>query len=264
MIDDEHFRNRVLALARELFPATDFIVPADDDGVLFADGNQFGLQNIRAKFALSNATDDDLREIVRGHLSPLLDDPMPLLDAFDFPEIAPKLFPQIMPADFAAHPDLPLVSYPLGSGTSIGIVADFPKAYMYLRETDLERWQVASQAVYETACGNLAAASDSVGLNQAGEGKDLFLALTSGDGYDAARILVPAFQDFLASHLGETFRFGIPNRDFLICWRLDCDPDFHRNLAAKIAADHTERPYPLSPYVFVRNSEGNIREQPLG
>jgi hypothetical protein len=262
MSELERFRTRVIETARELFPEIAFAAHPEAVDVILAGDHQLGLQNIRAKYSLSMSPGEDLSEIVRAHLSLLLRDTIPVIDDFSYSEISAKLFPQIMPADFAGNPELPLLSYPLGSATCIGIVADFPKTYMYLRDTDVELWGVASQAVYSMALKNLAAASKSVPINQAGAGKDVFLAIDSCDGYDAARILVPGFQAFLATHLGETFRFGIPNRDFLICWRVDCDPAFHRNLAEKIAADHGERPYPLSSSVFVRNSEGNIREQP--
>ena len=195
------------------------------------------------------------------HFGQLLSAAIPKIDDLSHEDVKDRLYPQVMPAEYVESAPLRLISFPLSNEVSVGLVADFPETYMYLREIDLQRWDVAADDLFDQAQKNLEELTQSVQLQLAGADKDVFIAVTSGDGYDAARILIPTFQAFLSQHLGETFRFAIPNRDFLICWRLDCEESFHQQIASQIIADSSERPYPLSSSVFVRNSEGNIHEQ---
>ncbi len=261
MHDDAEFRTRVIRIAAEVFPEMDFQPDPEEPDVLIAGQLRLGLQNLRAKYELGEPSDEEFAAIIAHHFGPILRRDTPSLDDLSLDDLRDQLRPQVMPADYVKAAPMPIVSFPFATGIAIGIVADFPQSYAYVREADLARWGVSPGEVYEIALENLEAISNDLGIHLSKNDSETFLAIDSGDGYDAARILIPGLQDFLASHLGETFRFGIPNRDFLICWRLDCSPDFHRQLAGKIAEDHSERPYALSPSVFVRNSEGNFHEQ---
>ena len=264
MPSDEAFRERVMELAHEFFPDIVIVPHPETEEVVIADGHQVSLQNMRARYNLSERPDEDLKALVKHHFGQMLSNKIPAVDELTHEDVRNKLYPQIMPVEYVTAAPLPLVSFPLSSEIAVGIVADFPESYMYLREVELERWEMSAEEIYEHARTNLAGLSQSLQLQMAGEGKDVLVAVASGDGYDAARILLPEFQEFLAAHLGETFRFGVPNRDFLICWRLDCEDDFHQQMAKQVGADSSERPYPLSSSIFVRNSEGNIHEQANG
>jgi hypothetical protein len=255
------FRARVIEAAQELFPLVDFREDPDEENIIFAGEIKLGLQNMRAKLALDEHTDDEFRELVRKHFSPALVRDAPSLDEISLEEIRSQLFLQIMPAEYRNAAKLPLVSFPFVSGLRVGIVADFPESYLYVRKEDLERWKIEDEEAHDIARNNLEDASRELGIQTAGEGNDIFLMISARDGYDAARILLPGLQEFIGSQLGETFRFGIPNRDFLICWQIDCSESHHKQLRGQIIKDHSERPYPLSPSLFVRNAEGNFHEQ---
>ncbi|MFT4639184.1 MAG: hypothetical protein ACI8T1_002508 [Verrucomicrobiales bacterium] len=261
---DETFRQRVMELARELFPDIAMETNPDTEKVVMAEGNQVSLQNMRARFNLSEQSDEDLKALVQHHFGQVLSSKIPVVDELTLEDVRDKLYPQIMPVEYVTAAPMPLVSFPLSSEIAVGIVADFPESYMYLRQVELERWEVSADDIYELARKNLSGLSNALQVQMAGDGKDVLIAVASGDSYDAARILLPEFQEFLANHLGETFRFGVPNRDFLICWRLDCGSDFHQQMSMQVGSDSSERPYPLSSSIFVRNPEGNIHEQANG
>jgi hypothetical protein len=261
MHPNTEFRDRVIRIATELFPGVEFRPDLDHADVVVAGETRLGLQSIRAKFELAGHADEDLRQLVRNQFGLLTPQNDPSPDDLSLTDVRDQLFPQIMPVDYVRAAPLPIVSFPLAAGIRVGIVADFPQTYMYLRLNDLVRWGITEDEVYGIALSNLECHSKGMDIHLSEDGPNAFLAIETGDGYDAPRILVPGLQKFFASHLGDTFRFGIPNRDFLICWRIDCDETFHAQLAAKVAEDNSERPYPLSPSVFVRNSEGNIHEQ---
>lgn len=260
--DPEAFRQQVLALAKELYPSLTLTEHPDAVDMVLADEQQVSLQNIHANYKLSEQPDVDLKGLVERHFGQLLALNIPKIENLDYEDVKEKLYPQVMPAEYVERAPSRLISFPLSQQVSVGLVADFPETYMYLRQIDLQRWDVAADDLFDRAQKNLEELTQSVQLQLAGADKDVFVAVASGDGYDAARILIPSFQAFLAQHLGETFRFALPNRDFLICWRLDCDEAFHQQIASQIVADSEERPYPLSSSVFVRNPEGNIHEQP--
>ncbi len=261
MSPSEDFQHLVLAAARELFPDSSFVPHPDSEESIMAGEHQVGLQNLRAKFELTEKSMEDLKNLLKQHLGPILATDLPDLAELSLEEVRVRVQPQIMPDDYTASAPVPIVSFPMSSQMNVGIVADFPQTYMYVREQDLQRWEITKEALYEMALANLEVTCQNLQMNLLGKDPNVMIAIQTGDGYDAARILVPSLQKFLASHLGETFRFAVPNRDFLICWRLDCEHDFHENISATIAKDHLERPYPLSSSVFVRNSEGNIQEQ---
>ena len=261
MHDAAEFRDRVIRIAAEVFPEKDFQPDPEEADVLIAGPMRLGLQNLRAKYELEELSDEEFATMVADHFGPILNRETPSLDELSLDDLRDQLRLQVMPADYVTTAPVPIVAFPFATGIAIGIVADFPQSYAYVREVDLARWNISPDEVYEIAMENLEAISNDLSIHLSQNDAETFLAIDSGDGYDAARILIPGLQDFIASHLGETFRFGIPNRDFLICWRLDCSPDYHRQLAGKIAEDHSERPYALSPSVFVRNSEVNFHEQ---
>ncbi len=261
MADNADFRNRVIGIAAELFPEVEFSASPDEPDIVLAGEMRLGLQNIRAKSQLGDRSEDELRTLVEDHFRSVILKEAPSLDDFSLEDLHDQILPQIMPAEYVDTAPLPLVSFALATGIRIGLVADFPQTYMYLRQADLKRWEISREDIYEIAIKNLEESSREVDIHLNENGAKTFLAIESGDGYDAARILAPGLQEFFAKHLGETFRFGIPNRDFLICWRVDCAEEFQAQMAGKMVQDNSERPYPLSPSVFVRNSEGNLHEQ---
>lgn len=261
MANSTNFRDRVIVIATELFPDSKFQPAPDELEVLLVGEIRLGLHNIRAKFELANQSEDELRILVDEHFRPMLHKETPSLDDFSLDDLREQIFPQIMPAEYAGVTPIPMVSFPLATGIRIGIVADFPESYLYLRQKDLTRWGISQNEMYRIAIQNLDKSSRGIDIHLNGTDSNTFLAIQGGDGYDAARIMLPELQKFIASRLGETFRFGVPNRDFLICWRIDCAEDFHTKMSDNIVRDNSEQPYPLSSSVFVRNSEGNIHEQ---
>ena len=210
--DPEAFRQRVIKLAQELYPNLTLAEHPEALDVVLADEQQVSLQNIRANYTLSERPDDDLRFLVERHFGQLLSPAIPKIEDLTYDSIQDKLYPQVMPAEYVESAPLRLISFPLSNEVSVGLVADFPETYMYLREVDLQRWDVAADDLFDQAQKNLEELTQSVQLQLAGADKDVFVAVASGDGYDAVRILMPTFQAFLAQHLGETFRFAIQGK----------------------------------------------------
>jgi len=68
----------------------------------------------------------------------------------------------------------------------------------------------------------------------------------------------------LTEFLRGPFLFGVPNRDFLICWSKNNDTAFQDRMGDQIAQDYDERSYPLSRFVFEVSGSGEILQLKTG
>ena len=75
-----------------------------------------------------------------------------------------------------------------------------------------------------------------------------FLTISAGDGYDAARLVLPEVRAELGKQLGYPFFAAVPNRDFCVAWSQDYA--FADRFAAKAAQDFATRGHPISLQVF--------------
>jgi uncharacterized protein YtpQ (UPF0354 family) len=83
-------------------------------------------------------------------------------------------------------------------------------------------WGVGPGAVAEAAMANLATWSSSAAWSDEVSGGRRLLSSASGDGWDAARILLPEVRAHLGRELGATGRVlvGLPERDMLLAGTL--------------------------------------------
>jgi uncharacterized protein YtpQ (UPF0354 family) len=138
-------------------------------------------------------------------------------------------------------------------------VLDDERSYRYVRAEELEKWGVSKSELYEVAAGNLAEKSSGMAITLIPPPRG-FLAVATGDGFDAVRIILPSFQELVKEHIGTPFRFGVPNRDFLICWNAEEPEDFQTAVRENIANDSKSRPYPLSSTAFEIDENGEIKQ----
>ena len=253
--EQREFGRRVLAIVRALYPGKD-VQLSHDGGTLRIGDMQFGLENLAARFRLADADAGQLETMVREHFELLAHDAGELTGELSWGEAKPLLLPQIMPESFTKQ--VALAHRPFAPGLRMGLVVDAPKGYRYTRKDELAAWRLTLEQAFAIALANLDARSQNLQVHAVLD-RDKFLAVQSGDGYDAARVLLPRWLELAGSHLGLPFRFGIPNRDFLICWSADSRPGTQASFRKRIAEDFGRQPYPLSPLVFEMNSEGNVR-----
>jgi uncharacterized protein YtpQ (UPF0354 family) len=254
--DGESFRDRVLQLARASYPGIPFEASAQSADVIVAKKTQIGLQNLKAKFDQSDRSQQTLEQLVAEHFQFVLQDE---LSVPDFATAHQKLRPQIMPPEYAQQ--APIISFPFGRTLTIGIVLDSDKGYLYLKREDALRWNKSDKELLNIAIANLDEASRKMQMQSSNNEEAKWIRIETKDGFDAARILIPKLREFLTSRLGSPFCFGVPNRDFLICWNTDASPRFSDFTAAKLQKDFVTQPYPLSPHVFEITDDGTIAER---
>ncbi|MEK7724877.1 MAG: DUF1444 family protein [Acidobacteriota bacterium] len=253
------FRSKVIEVLEKKFPEYTFTEGEDLDQIKVAEIT-LGLTNLRAKFLLTSQTSNDLEGLIEEQFSTL---PKTFEFAAKFEEkeswekVKSLVMPQIMPVEYASQ--FNSMSFPLGDEVLIGCVIDDEKAYRYIIKSDLENWQVSAEEVYQEAIKNLEEKSVGIEMTVVPLPTGLVVVNTM-DSFDAARILLPNLRKFFAENIGTPFYFGIPNRDFLICFSAEMDDETQNNIRRQIADDFEERPYSLSKSTFIVDGKNEIKQ----
>lgn len=166
-----------------------------------------------------------------------------------------RLRVQIVPDEYKrAAQDL--VCRPFFAGLSVAYALDDAKSYQLLRQPTLNAWNMAQENIEPRAIANLEALSASLPLQaKRGSRQGAYVIVSTSDGYDAARLLLPSFMARLRAALQvPRVLAGIPNRDFLVAWT----PDFsgRQGFAAKIREDSVNRNHPLTDALFASTEAG--------
>jgi hypothetical protein len=254
------FRDLVLNQLEAEFPSRTFRANPADPSSIFVDGFRLGLDNLRRQYEQSDRSDKTLKQLVTNHMTLFTAEAGSTLRfPSSFDKARDRLLPQIMPAAIAA--DTNQIRFPFAGGLLTGIVADQDRAYMYLTRDTLDRWGTPKEDIYRIAIENLEARTKGLKLQQFKRGDTSFIAIGAGDGYDAARIMLPGLKKLLGEKLGFPFNFGVPNRDFLICWSASADEGSRQFVKGKLKEDFQHQPYPISLSVFQVAADGTITEQ---
>jgi hypothetical protein len=251
------FQARVARILRELYPDKSLELSADPL-TLKCGETTVGLTNLKANFLFGPQTDIELRVLVTEHFRKAFAGTL-LLNENDlsWATVKSQLMPQLMPRSFLDRMDL--VHFPFGDDEIVlGIVIDGDEAYSYILKSGLKDWEVSEDEVKRTAFDNLSRRSKGIEMTSVPGDNGLFLVQTM-DGFDAVRIVEPAMRSFIGEHLGLPFYFGVPNRDFLICWSKNGDQSFNDQMRSQISSDCDEQPYPLSRLAFEVTVDNEIQ-----
>lgn len=144
---------------------------------------------------------------------------------------------------------------PLSILTSRCYVVDNDNTRAFVTAKDMATWGVKQEELQETALANLQKISPTEQLRLNKDGEQINLVISAQrDSYDSARILLPEVQRFIRKALKGDALVAMPNRDFLIAWRLD-NP--HKQvLAARVVEDFQQQPHPLTYELFMLDDKG--------
>ncbi len=175
-------------------------------------------------------------------------DPIGSHKPLDWDQAAPLLRPKLLPAYFAdAYPGL--VRLPFSAKLVVAYAIDRGKTDEYIEQPMLKPWGVASDALHGRALANLEDMSSELptaGTPPPTDGGALFVA--KGDGYDAARLLLPKLRGRLLAQLGPEAFAAVPARDLLMMWPVNDAKQ--RDLVGQVAKENANRPHPLSTEIF--------------
>jgi N-acetylneuraminic acid mutarotase len=195
-------------------------------------------------------------------------EPDALGPTFDIPKTwdlaRPLLRPQLVPTAYAE--DYHFVSRSFAPGIAAVSVIDFPEHMVYVLPDRLAAWGVDEPAVFAAAVENLTRAVGATSKVEAKRPTDStkpgkFTAFEDGDGYSAARILVPSIRKEIAVALGDPFYFAVPNRGFLVAWSRDYA--YADQFMGKIREDFASRPYPIAKDVFLVHGDVGTMPSPV-
>jgi uncharacterized protein YtpQ (UPF0354 family) len=131
---------------------------------------------------------------------------------------------------------------------------DGEDALTLVRPADVERWGTTVEEVHELALDNLLAqTNEDEPLLCEPSGGQALCGWASGDGYDAARMLVPELRDQIVSELGGPAAYAVPMENVFVALALDVLENDRTEEAfrVKLHRDFQTSDDPLSPEVFV-------------
>lgn len=253
--EKKNFQNQIFDFLTENYPNYNF-KKSDNPLLILCDENELGLSNLYNNFLLSSQTNYELKQLAEEHFEKVLSFKELFSEEMEtWDETKSQIFPQLMPIEFKN--EFSVLSLPFADEVAVGFVVDGEKAYRYVISSDLESWEVDISEIERNAIENLLGISSQIEMTYVPP-PTAMVVINTMDSFDAVRILDPSLREFLTEKLGKSFFFGIPNRDFLICWSKNADSEFQKTVINQISTDFDERPYPLSRNTFELSENGEI------
>lgn len=109
------------------------------------------------------------------------------------------------------------VPCPFDLDLAVFFVRVLPNGHIPLTPSDVARdWHGEGEALMAAALGHLAERTQGIPADGFGEGDDLVLAWHTGDGLDAAAVLLDDLLDALSGWVPGMLHIGVPSRDVLL------------------------------------------------
>ena len=244
----EQYQQHVLGLLATTFPNEEFEGTPDPFVIKHGEA-ELGLQNLYALQTQKQFEPEERDAHIREHVWRILEALHLTQNAStpDWEEARGKLRVQFIRTENTSR--APVITFPFAGEVVVAIAIDLTHAYSYVSPANLEQWKVTEELAYEQALSNLEEASAGIQIH-ATEAPQLLLAIQTGDGYDAARLLLPATRKLAIEHLGEPCYAAVPNRDFLIMWSRSNPEEFQKLVRDQVRQDFGSQPYPLTSTVF--------------
>ena len=250
----EQFRLRVLdVLARE-YPHVRAEASGEWAISLFQDGGDpigtVGLENLyRTSLLKAEAAGALIREYLDQILASFTEERS--YDSYD--QVRDRLLPMLKSEEWVreAPGHLDLLRVEFAPGLALCFAVDEPTRMAYVTRQMVESWDVPVERVQEVAQDNLAARQAGLELTvlNGDDGRPFAVAINTGDGYDATRLVLPTVRDTLAEQLGEQYLVGLPNRDFLIAFA-PRDPEVQAGIIRQVKQDYHKMNHPITPTIY--------------
>ena len=194
-----------------------------------------------------------LDAVARSYVRLLLGE-LPERSERDFASLADRVMPMLKPIDLlviVSERKLPMLAYrDFLADLIITYVIDEKHSVAYINEEQLDSWGVNVQDLHDRAIENLRRRTrESVQYTAVGEGEQRLFIYSSGDGYDATRLLLTETLADWARAVHGRLVIGIPNRDFLIALG-DANQEILSSVAAQVQADAAQREHGLTDQLF--------------
>ena len=260
LLTPEEYQRHVFSVAQRLFPAEHLEI-TPDPAVLLWGNHTLGLSTLYSVYTRDQLPPDERDNAIAAHLSLMMGAvrSSPDVTALAWQDVKDLVRLQLFPSVFRSHAPRPLVCYPFAPGIEIGVVADMPTSYVYVRTEDLARWDMTAEALHERALYNLEKASEGIEMHGT-DAPQRSLIIATSDGYDAVRLLLPSLRTFAVARLGQPCLAAIPNRDFLILWSTSNSAAFSQRIREQVRSDVKAQPHALTSQIFVVTPDSAVPE----
>lgn len=254
------FQQEVLRLFAKKLPSIKFSAGNDPSFISFDSGDsrlvsiasgQISIGNIKQRFLKTAQTNFDLKTIVDEFVNVFTAEAA--VEIEDWETVEP-LFRPVLKNKMDVTEQM--VSLPFYKDVGICLVRDGDESLRFITPEDLLRWNKSAEYVLEIAKQNLARTEPAIVISRENPTICFFENL---DSFDAVRIALPEIQGYLHLELGTEFCFGVPNRDFLVCWELAATSHQHRHLLHQIEKSFRSEPYKISRFGYILTKGGKIR-----
>ena len=248
----EQFTQHILSLLRDEFPTRGFRT-TDELGVITDGTATFGMTNLFAQYQQTELPEDEFAQAVIdkfGSAIRLVDGTeSPIPDSWSDAES--RLRVQLVSSRVATHGRA--ITFPFADEVYSSLVVDCESGYAYIGSEDLERWGQSAIDAIEIGKRNVVLSQPALPMSVL-PGESPLVSIQTGDGYDAARVLIAAIRARLIQELtgdenGEVFA-AVPNRDFLIAWPMNVRAEVHEQLRQTVAMDARRQSHPLCQRVL--------------
>lgn len=153
---------------------------------------------------------------------------------------------------------LPLIAVEQATDApKLGFVLRSERRARYVHAREVQSWDVTQAQLRAAAIENLAARSENAKLACTDTEHGPIVVAKSGDGLDAARVVLPGLIDVLGPELGVPFAVAIPHRDTLLACPLDA-PAAVAHLRRTARAQAAKAPHAISREVMALSRTSNL------
>jgi uncharacterized protein YtpQ (UPF0354 family) len=197
----------------------------------------FDLERLTAAYRQAPAELD----VLLTNLVSAISAPPPERTLSDFERLRSRILPMLKPAGLLNEADrrgLPRpAARPFLAELIITYVIEEPQRLVYLNENHLERWAIGAQHLHEAALPNLQQRTiDRARFTISGDAAQPLIVASSGDAFDATRILLPELLENWQRHMPGNLLLAVPHRDLLLAFS-DDDGDVVERIAAQVRRD---------------------------
>jgi hypothetical protein len=167
--------------------------------------------------------------------------------------VGPRFLAELGPAGTSQT----LCAYPLAGEVQLCFVLRERARARYVQRDEPERWAQRPAQLRRTALTNLARQSKDVRLLRFDGERGTFVTASTGDGLDAARLMLPGLHDVLSPELGSPFAAAIPHRDALFACRLDASGALEA-MRERATHEANKARLPITSELFLVEPEGRL------
>lgn len=208
--------------------------------------------------ALLRATDGEERRQVDGAVRKLLRALGGEGESRTWEDARPRLFPRLVSERFATE-----MTEAAGEIWIERVAGDLHRAMLlrftdrsrYVRAAEIRQWGLTPQDAWRAALRNLAEHSGNARLARVDTSSGPLVLARSGDGLDAARLMLPTLHALLEPQLGSPFVAAVPHRDLLLACAAE-PPALVESLRQRAHEEALRAPHAISEALFRIDSSG--------